>query len=59
MFFNNAANPEKQVINQWIAMTFIAVICFWVVLYYFVNRTEAFGNDYLELKSSYSLSENR
>ena len=40
-------NPAKQVVNQWIGMTFIAVICFWVVLYYFINKTEAFGSDYV------------
>lgn len=53
-------NPAKQVINQWIGITFIALICFWVVLYYFVNRTEAFGETYTgNINANYSLLENQ
>ncbi|MCX6715563.1 MAG: hypothetical protein NT077_00930 [Candidatus Taylorbacteria bacterium] len=38
---------QSQMVNQWIGMAFVALICFWVVLYYFVNKTEAFANDYV------------
>ncbi len=37
----------KQVVNQWICIAFICLLCFWVVLYYFVNKTEAFGINYI------------
>lgn len=33
----------RQPINQWIALAFVALLCFWVVLYYMVHRAEAFG----------------
>lgn len=47
-----AASP-KQAVNQWLGIAFIALICFWVVLYYFVNKTEAFGETYvLTIQSS-------
>lgn len=38
---------SKQVVNQWLGIAFISLICFWVVLYYFVNMTEAFGEAYI------------
>ncbi len=38
---------SKQAVNQWLGIAFIALICFWVVLYYFVNKTEAFGEIYI------------
>jgi len=37
----------KQPVNQWMGIALIGMMCFWVVLYYFVNKTEAFGNNYI------------
>ena len=34
----------RQPVNQWMCIALISLMCFWVVLFYFVNRTEAFGN---------------
>jgi len=36
----------RQPVNQWICIALLALMCFWVVLYYLVHRAEAFGNDY-------------
>ena len=43
-FFSLAA--MKQPVNQWICVAFLGVWCFWVVLYYFVDKTQAIGNAY-------------
>lgn len=29
----------KQTVNQWLSIALISLICFWVVLFYFVNKT--------------------
>ncbi len=36
-----------QQVNQWLCIALIALMCFLVVLYYLVNRAEAFGNNYV------------
>lgn len=36
-----------QQVNQWMCIALISLMCFWVVLNYFVQKTEAFGYDYL------------
>ncbi|MDE1974931.1 MAG: hypothetical protein KGI49_00220 [Patescibacteria group bacterium] len=33
----------RQPVNQWLGIALIGVMCFWVVLYYFVHKTEAFA----------------
>ena len=33
----------KQPVNQWICVAFLCVLCFWVVLYYFTQETQAIG----------------
>ena len=43
-FTLSSATDLKNPVNQWLCIAFIALVCFWVVLYYFVNKTEAFGN---------------
>jgi hypothetical protein len=42
----------KNPVNQWLCIAFICLICFWVVLYYFVNRTEAVGNSLAQSPAS-------
>lgn len=37
----------RQQVNQWMCIALISLMCFWVVLNYFVQKTEAFGYDYL------------
>lgn len=38
----------RNPVNQWLCIAFLALLCFWVVLYYFVNKTEAFANSLAE-----------
>lgn len=45
----------KNPVNQWICIAFMGVLCFWVVLYYFVNRTQAVGNTLLQSPSMTSI----
>ena len=35
----------KQTVNQWLCIALISLMCFWVVLYYFVHKTTAIGNN--------------
>ena len=49
-------NPHQQV-NQWLCIALISFMCFWVVLYYLINRTEAFGDAYASSLSVPSLQE--
>ncbi|MFA6432453.1 MAG: hypothetical protein WCV82_01380 [Candidatus Paceibacterota bacterium] len=37
----------RQQVNQWMCIALVSVMCFWVVLNYFVQKTEAFGNNYI------------
>lgn len=39
----------KQPVNQWICITFLAVLCFWVVLYYAVEKANDIGKSFAEL----------
>lgn len=41
-------------INQWLGMAFIGLVCFWVVLYYFVNKTQDVGSNLKSLNISYN-----
>ena len=41
----------KQPVNQWICIAFLAVWCFWIVLYYTVQKTEAIGNSFTDNSS--------
>jgi hypothetical protein len=34
----------KQPVNQWLCIAFIGVWCFWIVLYYVTQKTEAVGD---------------
>jgi hypothetical protein len=33
----------RQPVNQWICIAFIGVWCFWIVLYYFVQKAQDVG----------------
>ncbi|MDE2038025.1 MAG: hypothetical protein KGI69_02270 [Patescibacteria group bacterium] len=35
----------RQPINQWLGIALVGLMCFWVVLYYLVNKTAAFGQE--------------
>lgn len=45
-FFSLAA--LKQPVNQWICVAFLAVWCFWTMLYYFVDKAQAIGENYYD-----------
>lgn len=45
----------REPVNQWLCIAFIGLVSFWVVLYYFVNRTEAVGNNLIQNPSTTSL----
>jgi hypothetical protein len=36
----------KQPVNQWICIAFLGVFCFWLVLYYFTEKTRIIGDTY-------------
>jgi hypothetical protein len=36
----------KQPVNQWICIAFVGVLCFWVVLYYFTEKTKIIAEGY-------------
>jgi len=42
----------KNPVNQWLCIALVGLVCFWVVLYYFVNKTEAFANTLAENPAS-------
>ncbi|MBU6231973.1 MAG: hypothetical protein KGI45_03195 [Patescibacteria group bacterium] len=35
----------RQRVNQWLGIALISLMCFWVVLYYLVNRSEAIASN--------------
>lgn len=41
----------KQPVNQWLCIAFLGVFCFWTVLFYFTEKTQAVAE---EITSSYS-----
>ena len=43
-FSLSSVSDLKNPVNQWLCIAFVALLAFWVVLYYFVNKTEAFAN---------------
>ena len=47
----------RQPVNQWLCFALIGLMAFWVVLYYFVNRTSAFANDYVQ--TTYAAAKSR
>ncbi len=34
----------KQRVNQWLCLALLALMCFWVVLYYLTAKAEIIGN---------------
>ncbi len=40
-------SEAKQPVNQWISIAFIGVFCFWTVLYYFTEKAQAIGQNYV------------
>lgn len=36
----------KQQVNQWLCLALIALMAFWTILYYFIHKAEAIGNQY-------------
>jgi hypothetical protein len=51
-FTLSSVTDLKNPVNQWLCIAFVALLCFWVVLYYFVNKTEAFANTLADSPSS-------
>ena len=46
----------QQPVNQWLGIALISLMCFFVVLYYLVHRTEAFGVNLASVNSSQATS---
>ncbi|KND49904.1 MAG: hypothetical protein AB197_00125 [Parcubacteria bacterium C7867-002] len=42
-FFDMASG--KQVVNQWLCIAFIAVFCFWTVVYYVAEKAAMIGEN--------------
>lgn len=46
----------KQTVNQWLSIALISLICFWVVLFYLVNKARDVGSaltfDFTEIVSN-------
>lgn len=42
-FFDMASG--RQVVNQWLCIAFIAVFCFWTVVYYVVEKAQLIGEN--------------
>lgn len=34
----------RQTVNQWLSIALISLMCFWVVLFYLVNKTKDIGS---------------
>lgn len=47
-FFSNT--EASQPVNQWLCIAFISLVCFWVVLIYVVDKTEAYGQNYVDIR---------
>jgi hypothetical protein len=41
-----------QKVNQWLCLALVCLMAFWVVLYYFVHKAEAIGNQYSSSRSA-------
>jgi hypothetical protein len=41
-FFNFSG---KQIVNQWLCITLLCLMCFWTVLYYVVNQAQNVGKN--------------
>lgn len=39
----------RQKINPWLGIALVGLMCFWVVLYFFVHKTDAFGFNFLQV----------
>jgi hypothetical protein len=37
----------KQPVNQWICIAFLCLWCFWIVLYFTVQRTQDIGDSFM------------
>jgi hypothetical protein len=51
-FFSMSA--AKQPVNQWLCIAFLGLFCFWTVLYYFTEKAQAIGENYVSLSGSNS-----
>jgi hypothetical protein len=40
----------RQPINQWLGVTLLSLICFWVVLFYLTHKTQAVADAYAEVR---------
>lgn len=49
-FFSMA--QSKQRVNQWLCIAFIAILCVWIILYYFTQKAQIIEDTYA---TSYSL----
>ena len=38
-------SEAKQPVNQWLCIAFLSVWCFWIVLYYMTEKTQAYAYD--------------
>ena len=36
----------RQPVNQWLCVAFMGVLCFWTLLYYFVQKAQAVGKNF-------------
>jgi len=39
----------RQPVNQWLGIGLLTAMCFWVVVYYFVNSTEIVSNKFVKI----------
>ncbi len=37
----------NQPVNEWLCIAFIGVFCFWIVLYYVTEKTQAIGQSFV------------
>ena len=38
----------RQPVNQYLGIALISVMCFWVVIYYFANKTQIIGENFAQ-----------
>lgn len=51
-FVDRLKSNLRQPVNQWLAVTLIAVFAFWTILYYFVHKADSVANNYTSTKSA-------
>lgn len=42
----------KQSVNQWLGIGLLVVMCFWVVVYYFVNSTAVVSDKFVKIAAT-------